>query len=315
MKHILFPSLFIISIHLAALAQEQVIPDPYLKVIHDGGVVTISDPGDGGSFSFPGDSVYRLKNFELIVVMDDGKMGIIDPWDFVWMVKPVYTFVGPFNEETVLVRENGKYSVVAPYEDGFDHPFFKADTLYPFTPPDEPVYNDMKIYLLENKGKYGLYNTWPYTSELLPIKYDEIILLASHDEGIVYKMRKGGKWGAGDCEAYETKIAYDDIWWLTGGCSDNYFRVKKEDKYGLVATWSYGDYVYPPDFDLVSFAGDQAGNGYFILKKEGKWDVVDDSFPPFKPLYDNVHIVETEGFVQISMEKDGEITTLEIRDP
>jgi len=293
-------------------AQEQVIPDPYLKVIRTGGMITLSLYEDEYSITFPGDTVYRLEQFELMVVIDDGLIGIVDPWDLYVVVEPVLSLLEPFDEETILVKKKGKYYVMYPFEFSFKDPLLEFDSIYPFTPPGEVVYNDMHMYILENKGKFGLYNTWYGWDEFIPVKYDEIKLLASHEYGIVYKLRKGKKWGAGDCESYETKIAYDDIDWLIGSCQDNYFRVRKDGKSGLVATWNYGDYVYPPEFDKISFAGTQIGNGYFILKKGDKWDVVDDSFPLFEPRYDNVHIVETEGLIRISMEADGDISTLEI---
>ncbi len=311
MKHTLFIIITIFCLSYIQ-AQEQTIPDPDLKVIKKDGVITVSLPDGSYSLTFPGDTVYRLKQFEFMVVVDKGRMGIIDPWDLYWMVEPVYTCIEPFDEEMVLVRKKGKYSTVAPFEDGFNHPYFKVDTLYPFTTPGEPVYNNMNMYILENKGKFGLYNTWQYTSEFIPVKFDEIKLLASHENGIVYKMRKGKKWGAGDCETYETKIIYDDIEWLTGSCANNYFRVKKDGKKGLVATYSYGEYVYPPEFDKVLFAGEYIGNGYFILKKGNKWDVVDDTFPPFQPRYDNVWLMETDGLTRISMQAGDEISTLDI---
>ncbi len=85
-----------------------------------------------------------------------------------------------------------------------------------------------------------------------------------------------------------------------------------DGKKGLVATYSYGQYVYLPEFDMVSFAGQSIGNGYFILKSGDKYDVVDDTFPPFQARYDNVHIMETEGLTRISMQAGDEITTLDI---
>ena len=293
-------------------AQEQVIPDPYLKVVKKGGLITISDTGNDYSVSFPGDTVYRIMPYEIMIAKKGDKFGIFNPWDMEWMAEPVYSYIGPFTEELIVVRKKGKYSIVAPFEDGFEKPYVTFDTLYPFTPMDEEVYNNMYMYLLEFKGKYGLYNIWDYTGAFLPIKFDEIILIASHENGIVYKMRKGKKWGAGDCETYETKIAYEEIDWLTGECSYNFFRIRKQGKFGIVATGIYGKYLYPPEFDKVSFVGEWIGNGYFILKKGNKWDVIDDTFPPFEPRYDNVHILKTEGLTRISMETNGEIYTLEI---
>lgn len=254
--------------HQSIIAQEQVIPDPYLHVVKKDDQITVSYPEDDYSVTFRGDSVYRIKPSEIMVVISEGILGIFDPWDLYMAIEPQFTSVEPFNEETLMVKK---------------------------------------------KGKYGLYSYWDgYFEELLPAKYDEIILLVSHGEGIVYKIRKGKKWGAGDCESLETKIAYDEIDWLTGSCADNYFRAKKDGKSGLVATWSYGDYVYPPEFDKISFTGNHLGNGYFILKKGNKWDVVNDNFLPFEPRYDNVHVVEMEGLIRISMEANGEISTLSV---
>ncbi|MBL7113513.1 MAG: WG repeat-containing protein [Bacteroidales bacterium] len=311
MKHLLY-IIIVFFCFVQIQAQEQIIPDPDLKVIKKDGVITVSLPDDSYSLTFPGDTVYRLQQFEHMVVVDKGKMGIIDPWDLYMVVKPVYTFLAPFDNNSVMVKKKGKYSLVFPFENGFESEYLEFDTLYPLTPPGEPVYNDMQMYILENKGKYGIYNTWYGPEKYIPVKYDEIKLLASHSDGIVYKMRKGKKWGAGDCETYETKIIYDDIDWLTGSCSNNYFRIEKDSKFGLVATYSYGEYVYPPEFDMVSFAGEYIGNGYFILKSGDKWDVVDDTFPPFQPRYDNVWLMETDGLTRISMQAGDEITTLEI---
>ncbi|MBL7111730.1 MAG: WG repeat-containing protein [Bacteroidales bacterium] len=311
MKNLLYIIAFFCFVHIQA--QEQIIPDPDLKVTKKNGMITVSLPDDNSySITFPGDTVYRLEIFNFMVVVNKGKMGIIDPWDLYMVVKPVYSYVAPFDEASVLVRRGKKYSIVFPFEDGFDKEYFKIDTLYPLTPPGELVYNDMHMYILVNKGKYGIYNTWSGTEEFLPVKYDEIRLIASHDDGIVYKMRKGKKWGAGDCETYETKIIYDDIDWLTGSCANNYFRVKKDGRFGLVATYSYGEYVYPPEFDMVSFAGEYIGNGYFILKMGDKYDVADDTFPPFQPRYDNVWLMETDGLTRISMQAGDEISTIEI---
>jgi hypothetical protein len=313
MKHTLSIIMIIFLSHIYLGAQEQIFPDPDLKVVKKNGEITVSFPDGRHSMSFPGDTVYRLESDGFMVVVHKGKLGIIDPWDLYWIIEPTYeNIIASFTEETALVKKNGKYSIVIPYDDGFDQPYMKFDTIYPLTPAGEEVYNGMHMYVLKNKGKYGLYTAWSGPEEFLPIKFDEIKLLASHSDGIVYKMRKGKKWGAGDCETYETKIAYDDIHWLTGSCANNYFRIEKKDHYGLVATYSYGDYVYPPMYDMISFAGEYIGNGYFILKKGDKYDVVDDTFPPFQPRYDNVHIMETEGLTRISMEADGKISTLEI---
>ena len=293
-------------------AQEQIIPDPEFKVIRKDGMITVFTSDDGYSLTFPGDTVYRLENFEFMVVVENGKIGIVDPWDMYIVVKPVYTYLAPFDEISVLVKKKNKYSLLFPFGDGLDIQYMKFDTLYPLTPPGEPVYNDMHMYILENKGKFGIYNTWNGPMEYLPVKYDEIRLLASHSDGIVYKLRKGKKWGAGDCETYETKIMYDDIDWLTGSCADNYFRVEKNGKFGLVTTYSYGEYVYSPIFDMISFAGPYAGYGYFILKMGDKYDVVDNDLIPFQPRYDNVWILEMVGKTRISMQAGDEITTLDI---
>jgi hypothetical protein len=316
MKTILLPIL-ILTVSGDIIAQQWQIEDTELKAQKKNGEITVSRADDSKSLTFPADSVYRFEQYGFLIVKSGNKFGMLDPWDFEWIQQPVFTSLNVIYDGNIIVGEKGKYGILTLNELFKKPPDFFYDTLFSLTPPGEPVYNDWHYYITRNKKKYGLLleTSWDPIYEFIQCTYDEIQLLKTHADGIVYKFRQGKKWGAGDCEGIEVTPEYAVIEYLTGACQNNVFLVKKDNKYSIFCT---GDGErYPFIFDNIQFIPGKQSKGYFILESEGKFDVNEyiDCFemPSFEGRYDNIGIEDKNGSYVIIMERNGEKTSLNVQ--
>jgi len=311
MKRILIiNTILFLSINL--IAQEWQIEGTELKAQKINGNIILSFTDDRYSLTFTADTLFFLEEPGVIIVKSVDKFGMIDPWDLYWLQQPIFNYYRMIDSYNLLVGKDGKYGFVSYSEEFIYSRSTFYDTLYLLTPPGEPVYNDMQLYVAKNKKNYGVINLdGEYSYELLPLKYDEVLFLKSHSDGILYKIRKGKKWGAGDCEGLEVSPMYDDIKYMAGSCSNNYFTVEQNGKLSIHGYFKHA--LYPFIFDAIQYVPGNMSDGYLILKSEGKMDIIEFcnfEAPPFQGRYDRVWIEKKDGNTVIYMEKKEEKTSI-----
>lgn len=283
----------------AMYSQQWTIPGPDIVAEKQKGDIMLSYTDGTIITTVKGDTAYFSDDIQQIVIEENGLKGFFNFQDEDWFVEPSYS---KFNVEIpgylLKVKEKGKYMLVR-IED-FKPVTKKYDSIYKI---DSAEYETWEVLVFQKGDKKGLYLVFE-NYLILPVKYNAIEILGNEN----YIVRKGKRYGAGSCEGIEIEVKYDSIQHVFGTCVNNCWLVRKNGKYGInyEVQWHY-----PLEFDNITFAGRPMPYGYMILEKDGKYDVVDDSFKTYEPRFDKVWMAKFEDKVIIYMEQDGETTKIE----
>jgi len=276
---------------LFSFAQEWKIDGTDLKAKKTNGKLTISFNDNRHSIELSADTAYRdpaLKGY--VIPKSKNKYGLIDPFDLV-LVKPcIYTSISLINDIAFVLRENGKSSFYG-LELGDDLNKLKFDSIYELKYQNKTSNSFLYLMTIKGKKKGLLQLTSSSIFELIPCKYDDITVLKAEEDGFVYRLIKGKKQGAGDCEANELKVVYDEVVDVRGVCANNRFIVKKNGKYGFFTT---GDaQLLSITYDFMQFIGEN----YLLFSKEGKyglWDIDKNDFETPDDLVYKKYFIETK---------------------
>ena len=112
------------------IAQQWQVEDTELKAQKKNGELTLSRADDSNSLTFTADTVYRFEQYGFLIVKSGNKFGILDPWDFEWIHKPIFTSLNMIDDMNIIVGVEKKYSILTLNELFKKPPDVLYDTLY-----------------------------------------------------------------------------------------------------------------------------------------------------------------------------------------
>jgi len=297
---------FLIFLSLQLNAQKWEIKDHGIKIEKKAVQLVLSCSYMDAPLVIEADTVYQVNWYEsYLIFRTNGKLGMINPSDMNVIMKPRFEFLNHFDGEVnfILAKENNKLSLLdaETLKPLFNEKFDKVQVV-----DSTGYYYDW--YLVENNGKKGIINIQERYF-FIKMVYDDIIFESTERRDIRFLVRKGKKYGIGDCEALVLDAKYDEIKLFMGDCGNASYIVKKGKKYGITKGTYRG---YPIVFDKISFVGKKWPYGYMILEKKGRFDVIDDGLKDFEPRFDKVWTEIKDKKETLYMSKDGEVSTINL---